>query len=45
MVKVVVGVDGDGSLAALRRALDEARMRGATVGVVHAWHTRTSLAT
>jgi len=36
---VVVGVDGsDGSIGALRFALDEARIRGAGVKVVNAWH-------
>jgi len=34
----VVGVDGsEGSLAALRWALEEARLRGANLDVVHAW--------
>lgn len=36
---VVVGVDGsDGSSAALRWAAAEARLRGATLMVVQAWH-------
>jgi nucleotide-binding universal stress UspA family protein len=36
--KVVVGVDGsDGSKAALRWAVEEARARGGTVFAVHAW--------
>lgn len=37
--RIVVGVDGsDGARAALRWALDEARLRGANVDVVHSWH-------
>lgn len=37
--RIVVGVDGsDGSISALRWALDEARLRGATLDVVHTWH-------
>jgi nucleotide-binding universal stress UspA family protein len=37
--KIVVGVDGsDGSIAALRWAANEARMRGASLEVVTAWH-------
>ena len=37
--RVVVGVDGsESSLRALRWAADEARRRGATLDVVHAWH-------
>lgn len=36
---VVVGVDGsDGSAKALAWAVQEARMRGAILRVVHAWH-------
>jgi nucleotide-binding universal stress UspA family protein len=36
---VVVGVDGsDGSVAALRFALEEARIRGAGLKAVNAWH-------
>jgi nucleotide-binding universal stress UspA family protein len=36
--KIVVGIDGsDESNAALRFALEEARLRGATVEAVHAW--------
>ena len=36
--RIVVGVDGsDGSTAALRWALDEARLRDAKLRVVHAW--------
>ena len=36
--KVVVGVDGsDGSLKALRFAIEEARRRGASVEVIHSW--------
>jgi nucleotide-binding universal stress UspA family protein len=39
---VVVGVDGsEGSSAALRWAVDEARLRGATLKVVQAWHVPT----
>lgn len=38
METIVVGVDGsEGSAAALRWALREARMRGAKIRVVHAW--------
>jgi nucleotide-binding universal stress UspA family protein len=37
--RIVVGVDGsDGSVEALRWALVEARLRGATVEVIHSWH-------
>jgi nucleotide-binding universal stress UspA family protein len=37
---IVVGVDGsEGSLAALRWALAEARLRGSSVRVVHAYHS------
>ena len=37
---IVVGVDGsDGSVAALRWALDEARLRGSSVRVVHAYRS------
>jgi len=37
--RIVVGVDGsDESVASLRWAVDEARLRNATVEVVHAWH-------
>jgi nucleotide-binding universal stress UspA family protein len=36
--RIVVGVDGsDGSVAALRWALGEARLRGAGVEVIHSW--------
>ena len=36
---VVVGVDGsDGSIGALRFAVEEARIRGAAIKVVNAWH-------
>jgi nucleotide-binding universal stress UspA family protein len=36
--RILVGVDGSaGSVDALRWALDEARLRGAAVEVVHAW--------
>jgi nucleotide-binding universal stress UspA family protein len=36
--RIVVGVDGSpGSATALRWALDEARLRSATLDVVHAW--------
>ena len=38
MGTIVVGVDGsDGSLQALRWAIDEARLRGARLVAVHAW--------
>lgn len=38
MERIVVGVDGsEASRCALRWALDEARLRHATVDVVHAW--------
>ncbi|HEU4449034.1 MAG TPA: universal stress protein [Gaiellaceae bacterium] len=38
MSRIVAGVDGSpGAAAALRWALDEARLRGATLHVVHAW--------
>jgi nucleotide-binding universal stress UspA family protein len=37
--RIVVGVDGSpASTAALRWAVDEARLRGATVEAWHAWH-------
>jgi len=37
--RIVVGVDGsDGSIDALRWAVEEARLRGATVEAVHSWH-------
>lgn len=37
--RIVVGVDGsDGARAALAWALDEARLRRASVDLVHAWH-------
>jgi nucleotide-binding universal stress UspA family protein len=40
----VVGVDGSkGSLEALRYAIDEARLHGATVKAVNAWHIPASL--
>ena len=39
MSTIVVGVDGsEGGIAALRYALEEARLRGAAVRVVSAWH-------
>lgn len=39
---VVVGVDGsEGSAAALAWAAEEARLRGGTLRVVHAWHMPT----
>jgi len=39
MPRIVVGVDGsETARAALVWAYDEARRRGATVDVVHAWH-------
>ncbi len=38
MAKIVVGVDGsESSKAALRWAVEEARLRGATLHAVHAW--------
>jgi nucleotide-binding universal stress UspA family protein len=38
MGRVVVGVDGSaGSVAAIRLALEEARLRGAALRAVHAW--------
>ena len=37
--KILVGVDGsEGSLCALRWALDEARLRHDVVDVIHTWH-------
>jgi len=37
--RIVVGVDGsDGSVEALRWALEEARLRGAAVDAIHTWH-------
>ncbi|MGZ4148121.1 MAG: universal stress protein, partial [Actinomycetota bacterium] len=39
MGTIVAGVDGSGpSVAALRFAVDEARVHGARLRVVHAWH-------
>ena len=39
MSAIVVGVDGsEGSIRALRFALEEAGVRGAELRVVHAWH-------
>ena len=39
MVRIVVGVDGsEASVRALQWAMKEARLRGATLDVVHAWH-------
>jgi nucleotide-binding universal stress UspA family protein len=39
MSTIVVGADGSpGSIDALRYAIDEARVRGAEVKAVHAWH-------
>jgi nucleotide-binding universal stress UspA family protein len=39
MSAVVVGVDGsEGSIRALRFALEEARLRGVELRAVHAWH-------
>lgn len=39
MGTIVVGVDGsEGSLAALRFAIEEAKIRGAEVKAVNAWH-------
>jgi nucleotide-binding universal stress UspA family protein len=44
MSTFVVGVDGSkGSLEALRYALDEARVHGAQVKAVNAWHIPASL--
>jgi nucleotide-binding universal stress UspA family protein len=44
MAKIVVGVDGSsGALQALRWALAEARLRGASVHVVYAWMLPLSL--
>lgn len=38
MSRIVVGVDGsEGSIVALRWALDEAKLREATVDAVHTW--------
>jgi nucleotide-binding universal stress UspA family protein len=46
MARIVVGVDGSsGSQYALAWALDEARRRGATLDVVHAWHVPYTLPT
>ena len=43
MSTIVVGVDGsDGARDALRFALEEARVRGATVRAVAAWHVPVS---
>jgi nucleotide-binding universal stress UspA family protein len=42
MSVIAVGVDGsDGAAAALRWAAAEARLRGASLRVVHAWHVPT----
>jgi nucleotide-binding universal stress UspA family protein len=42
--RVVAGVDGsEDSVRALRWALDDARVRGATVAAVHAWHAPYSM--
>lgn len=39
MQRIVVGIDGsDGARDALAWAIGEARLRGATVEAVHAWH-------
>jgi nucleotide-binding universal stress UspA family protein len=44
LARVVVGVDGSsGSRKALAFALEEARLRGATLHVVHAWRTPLAL--
>jgi nucleotide-binding universal stress UspA family protein len=44
LARVVVGVDGSsGSRKALAFALEEARLRGATLQVVHAWRTPLAL--
>ena len=43
MSTVVVGVDGSaGAVAALRFAIEEARLRGCDVKVVSAWHIPTA---
>ena len=40
MQRIVVGVDGsEHARAALRWAIDEAKLRDATLVLVHAWHT------
>ena len=40
MQRIVVGIDGsEASRAALRWALDEARLRGASLEAVQAWHS------
>jgi nucleotide-binding universal stress UspA family protein len=42
--RIVVGVDGStGARAALTWALDEARLRGAALDVVYAWHAPTAV--
>ncbi|MGH9230507.1 MAG: universal stress protein [Acidimicrobiales bacterium] len=42
--RIVVGVDGsENSARALRWGLDDARVRGATVAAVHAWHAPYSM--
>lgn len=39
MERIVVGIDGSaGAARALRWAAEEARLRGASLDVVHAWH-------
>ena len=44
MERIVVGVDGsEGAQRALRWALDEARLRGASIDVVHTWHYPNSV--
>jgi len=41
MSRIVVGIDGsDNARAALQWAVAEARLRGATVRAVHAWHVQ-----
>lgn len=43
--RVVVGIDGsEASYEALDWAAEEARVRGATLGIIHAWHTPFSAA-
>jgi nucleotide-binding universal stress UspA family protein len=45
MAQIVVGIDGsDESKAAFRWALEEARLRKASVRAVHAWHDPYTLA-
>jgi nucleotide-binding universal stress UspA family protein len=45
MARIVVGIDGSsGSREALELALEEARLRGATLHVVHAWRMPLAVA-